>query len=626
MPNIFDGFLKQLGTGDTVKDFKHASQLYVSDNYRLAPKYSWLYFVKFDFSSSSQFAESKQLETGMLVKGVTLPSFRVNSRNVNSYNRKEVIQTKLEYNPVQFTFHDDSADVVRHFWFDYMTHYYRDTDLGYKQSSSAETPPPHDDYLRDNKYDYRNLRNFGYTPRHKSGNAHGSPNYLEAIRIYSLHNKRFSEYTLLNPIITDFTHGQHDARSYSETLQHTMIVEFNTVLYATGDVNTSTVNGFGDAHYDKSPSPLTPQGGGVTSIFGPGGFVNAIDTVLSQDGRTADGGINAKGIGGALFTTARAFQNAKTNNVDFKNLAKLELTQAVKSVISNPNFASGGVEGAMNTLKSQFFIPQGLRGGSDQFLAEQSGVAIDQPDLFPAQPGLSNANAVTSNGDGIFANDIAAMTSPNAPVEGKPGIDLGADIPGATTASDGSLGGAPINSQVQMNKETAARSSGRSAADTARLNPLNQSPTTKVSASGSTTTPTESGFFGAVKTKGTELFNSAKSAFSQGTRALTGSNKINFTESNPIGQPAVFTTGTNLLKGGIDSLAQTPFSKSVIRAAGADTTSRTAALTNVAGSEAQKFVNTGNKTNLVFGQRVATSTNPAPTQTAGINLSGDIPT
>ena len=129
-----------------------------------------------------------------------------------------------------------------------------------------------------------------------------------------------------------------------------------------------------------------------------------------------------------------------------------------------------------------------------------------------------------------------------------------------------------------------------------------------------------------MKTKGTELFNSAKSAFSQGTRALTGSNKINFTESNPIGQPAVFTTGTNLLKGGIDSLAQTPFSKSVIRAAGADTTSRTAALTNVAGSEAQKFVNTGNKTNLVFGQRVATSTNPAPTQTAGINLSGDIPT
>ena len=68
MANIFDGFLRQLGTGDTVKDYKHASRLMVTDNYRLSPKYTWLYHVFFDFSSVASYAKTKQLETGMLVK------------------------------------------------------------------------------------------------------------------------------------------------------------------------------------------------------------------------------------------------------------------------------------------------------------------------------------------------------------------------------------------------------------------------------------------------------------------------------------------------------------------------------------------------------------------------------
>ena len=67
MANIFDGFLKQLGTGDTVKDFKHASRLIVTDNYRLSPKYTWLYHVYFDFASTAQYARTKQLESGMLI-------------------------------------------------------------------------------------------------------------------------------------------------------------------------------------------------------------------------------------------------------------------------------------------------------------------------------------------------------------------------------------------------------------------------------------------------------------------------------------------------------------------------------------------------------------------------------
>jgi len=118
MANIFDGFLKQLGTGDTVKDYKHDSRLMVNDNYRLSPKYTWIYHVFFDFSSVASYAKTKQLETGMLVKAVTLPRYTIDNTELNSYNRKDIVQTKLRYPSIDIEFHDDSADVVRHFWVD----------------------------------------------------------------------------------------------------------------------------------------------------------------------------------------------------------------------------------------------------------------------------------------------------------------------------------------------------------------------------------------------------------------------------------------------------------------------------------------------------------------------------
>ena len=50
MPNIFDNFLKQVVTGDQIKDFKHASRLFVDNNFERSPKYTWLFHVYFDLN------------------------------------------------------------------------------------------------------------------------------------------------------------------------------------------------------------------------------------------------------------------------------------------------------------------------------------------------------------------------------------------------------------------------------------------------------------------------------------------------------------------------------------------------------------------------------------------------
>ena len=48
MPNIFDGFLKQVLRGDKIKDRQHAARLFVDNNFRLAPKSDWIFHVFFD--------------------------------------------------------------------------------------------------------------------------------------------------------------------------------------------------------------------------------------------------------------------------------------------------------------------------------------------------------------------------------------------------------------------------------------------------------------------------------------------------------------------------------------------------------------------------------------------------
>jgi len=584
MPNIFDNFLKQLGTGDTVKDFKHASRLMVTDNFRLSPKYTWLYHVFFDFSSIASYARTKQLETGMLVKSVTLPRYTVDNKQLNSYNRKDIVQTKLRYPSIDIEFHDDSADIVRHFWFDYLTHYYRDTDLGYTSSSGSESGQINPTYYRNSKYRPRleggevfvpglaeggtGLNDFGYKPR--KTNQFSTAQYLNAIRVYSLHQKRFSEYTLINPIITSFQHGTHDS-STNGTMRHRMTVDFTSVLYATGDVNSSTVVGFGDLHYDKAPSPLTPQGGGVESILGPGGFVNAIDTILSESGITGDRGTDAAGIGSALFTAFRTAQNLKNNNTDLKGLAETELTQRVKDILSGQD--------PRNTV----FVPS---NNSEEFNDAQTQIRLDNPTARPSNPGFNN---LVSNGTplGGLTDVFQSVTSP---ITGTPGF--GANFPfieSLSSAAGDIAGTTNLNQVIDLTKNVSGST---------------------VSATDQSTTPVNSGFFGRIASVGQGLASDAQALFSQQSRAASGTTKIVPQSLND----TTFTTGTNTVTNSINALKRTPFGGKIISSTGSNTTQDLQSMIDLASERGQKFVDTGNINDLVpSGTRFGRDTNPEDT-------------
>jgi hypothetical protein len=266
MAGFFNQFLKQVATGDEIRDWQHASRTFVDSLYRLSPKIGTVYHVFMDLNPVvSQVAVNEQIEIGIMAKSVALPKFSVSTKTYNAYNRKNIAQEKINYDPLTITFHDDSADVVRNFWYGYYSYYYRDAD--------HQEPI----YAQDHKYKKRQAQSWGYTPL----SDQGTQPYINAIRIYSLHQKEFSSYTLLRPTITSFQHGQHQAGEYVP-MEHTMTVAYEAVQYATGQVSNGTVIGFSEIHYDHSPSPLTSLGGGTTSILGPGGLVEGGSDVITN--------------------------------------------------------------------------------------------------------------------------------------------------------------------------------------------------------------------------------------------------------------------------------------------------------------------------------------------------------
>jgi hypothetical protein len=549
---IFDGFLTQLATGDQIKDFKHASRLYVDNNYALSPKYDWLYHVYFDLDPTlTKVARDQVLEAGMLVKSVDLPKFNIDTKTFNMYNRPEVVQTKVKYDTVQITFHDDQSDVVRNLWFDYFNHYYRDMDASYSDSAGTVHPLYH------SKSQYRLgqrdiLNNFGYTPR--NGGGVNGPQYIQAIRIYSLHQKKFSEYTLVNPMIVQFSHGNHNASS-NGSLEHSMTLSYTTMLYASGYVTKNTVKGFADLHYDKSPSPLTAAGGGTNSILGPGGIVSALDGFVRNPAAGAFG----------LF---RSYN--KNKNVDLKGLASAELLTAGMDILNGRD------------PRDRFFIPA---AGS---LANRPGRT---PSTAPGEAGVA-PGSVNSNGSSISLGTGLIGGGAALAIAGKPEIGAGLAIAGLLVNNKNQITGGSLDKTVNIEKP----------AETSNAEALQAV---------SSSSPLDFFSFGASLQKvAKEREAKAKAEQEKKNKEQADAYRSYYT-TGPGATTPTFTTGTATEVTSTSPLAQTPYNRTVIP--GTSTTS--VAFTNLASNEAKQFVDNGNPQPALSyaGNQVGRSTNPENT-------------
>lgn len=333
MPFFGQGFQQQFVQGlfgtSNLRDYTHASKTFTTNGFELKPRYKFLYHVSFTINTeipalNNIFATRDVYNLSYIVKSVSLPTYNIKNETLNQYNRKRLVQTQINYEPVTVVFHDDAGDNSRNLWYNYFSYYYKDPSQPYLNASAINGSPGNNQVMfrgsgtwPRNQYDHTQQTydwgfigeafNDGQTP-----GGTGKPPFFKDIRIYGLDQKKFASYVLINPIITRFGHDTYNYYEGNGTMQNTMTIAYESVKYYSGAVGSSrpdaNVEGFADpAHYDTELSPIA-RPGAVRNVFGQGGLLDAGGGIIEDLQRGGPAGL----IGAALKagTTYNTFKGA----------------------------------------------------------------------------------------------------------------------------------------------------------------------------------------------------------------------------------------------------------------------------------------------------------------------------
>ncbi len=374
MANFLNGFLDNLASGalnpkGNLADYQHGARLYVDDSHRLSPKVKFLYHVSFNINSEAsavipQLAEKHMNELNMLVKSVTLPQFNIQTDVKHQYNRKRIVQKRIDYNPVTITFHDDSYGVTTAMWEAYYRYYYRDGNYTKVQPDGSIDPTI-------KQYAYNRGNQFGAKQyRYGFDNDSFQP-FFNSITISQMSRKRYTAMTLVNPLVASWTHDTMD-NSASDPVSNVMSLEYETVHYSRGPIKNGSPKGFAEEHYDKTPSPISISGGGAASLLGVGGVLAggmgvlddisggnvSFGTVLNAANTLKNAGaLTQSGIGGELLGSA-VDAIGQTTGIDVSGVAG----------VAFPSGGGGGGGGGLKTLA----LAGGLVAGAN-FLTNGGG-------------------------------------------------------------------------------------------------------------------------------------------------------------------------------------------------------------------------------------------------------------
>lgn len=386
-------FLKGFTGDEGLKDYSHAAKTFLTNGYEFAPRSKYLFHVYFTINTAyvpllaDAFNNQDIATIGLMVKNVQLPNYSVSVETMNQYNRKRLVQTKIDYQPVQFEFHDDGGDLIRNMWYSYYSYYYKDPSQKYDNLSPnngnlgplVATPNAFNYNARDIYDNSRTVNDWGYIGESyndgkdfRSVGRSGKLPFFRDIRIFGLNQHKWASYVLINPMITEWQHDTYDYAQGNGTMSHRMSIRYETVKYGTGAIGAvrpdTNVVGFADpAYYDDVPSGITGPGANAT-VLGQGGLLD-VGVGIAED--LASGGV--AGIIGAAQKATAAYNTYKDKNI--ASIANQEIKNSAKVI------AKGSLPGVTRAVIGN---------------AGQKGI-LDGI-FFPTPPGDVRAPATTTSG------------------------------------------------------------------------------------------------------------------------------------------------------------------------------------------------------------------------------------
>lgn len=381
--NVAQGALNPKGN---LGDYAHGARLYIDDNFKFAPKQKFLYHVSFNINPQAaaiipQLTSKHGNTINMLVKSVDLPKFDISTETKHAYNRKRIIQKRIDYSPSNIVFHDDNYGLTTALWEAYYRYYYRDGN--YSAVDQAGSP--------EQTSSAYNRANIIGTPQ-QNGYRYGFDNdsyepFFTSIILYQMSRKRYTAFTLVNPLIQSWQHDTMD-QTASENVQSSMSINFETVWYSRGQVTKgSAPKGFATEHYDHTPSPLSLGGGGTSSLFGIGGVAAGAGDVFGD----ISSGAAFNSPASLLGTVLKAGNLSK----NIKSLSSDGLRQEGFGILKGAlgDFGGASVGGVANSLFPKSAGKGGLNsivsavaGGGTALAALQSGSVSDAAANLAANP------------------------------------------------------------------------------------------------------------------------------------------------------------------------------------------------------------------------------------------------
>jgi hypothetical protein len=345
-------FLKGFGEGffgaDGLKDYAHAAKTFLTNGYEFAPRNKFLFHVFFTINTEvpaiRQTFGNEVATIGLMVKNIQLPNYSISVDTLNQYNRKRLVQSKIEYQPTTVEFHDDGGDLVRNMWYNYYAYYYKDPSQKYDNVLNTNGnlgpligTPAGFNYNRRDIYDQnRAVNDWGYIgesyadgyqfPMGDSGKAP----FFRDIRIFGLCQHKFASYVLINPMITEWQHDTYDYSDGGGQMTNRMSIRYETVKYYSGDVGgvrpDTNVVGFADpANYDTVRSALSRPGSTAT-VLGQGGLLDAGIGIIED---LASGGV--AGVVGAVQKAGTAYNTFKDKNI--RSIVNEEVNTSARAII-----------------------------------------------------------------------------------------------------------------------------------------------------------------------------------------------------------------------------------------------------------------------------------------------------
>jgi hypothetical protein len=349
MAGFFQNLLKDATTGigngffgvDYLRDYDHASKIFRSNSYALAPKFKFLFHVYFEINEGNYaqpFPEGYNL--GLLVKSVKLPNYTIQQAEYNQYNRKRLVQTKIKYDNIDITWHDDHSNLMRKLWFNYYTYYYSDalnkTGVSNYPTSVRASKQNNINFTDRTQYKEFNtntgIGDWGFSGETVPGTFTGGTGptsgvkwpFFKNIHIFSFSQHKVTQYTLVNPMIASFGHDTHAYSEGNGTMENRMSIAYEFVKYSEGEIDgrepSAYTYNFAGKNYDHRVSPVM-QPGANGNILGQGGLVDAVGG-FSND-------LASGNILGAIRTAGVAYNTFKNGGL------KKAVQSEIKSQVSN---------------------------------------------------------------------------------------------------------------------------------------------------------------------------------------------------------------------------------------------------------------------------------------------------